>query len=131
MSMTFSSQLLTAGSASSLGRRVEITKLRQFSMSLNVTVTAPTLQATFALRGSDFDTLGTDAVIISGTPVSALPGTITYDATTGVLTLNNPAAGTHTWLVSWWFLPKWIQPDWTYISGGGDVAVSCMFSGWS
>lgn len=134
MATKLSTIILTAGAASAQSSRYEMTSMRQFSMSLTVTVTSANLQAKFGVIGSDFDTppVGGDPGIIGTTAISALPSGVTFDnVTTGQLTFNNPAVGTYTIIHGWQLIPKWIAGNWIYTSGGGGgLVVTAALSAW-
>jgi hypothetical protein len=99
------------------------------SLTVRMTVSAATLQATLTLKATDFDTKsGAEAVFTGFSVVSALPTGVTY--ANGVLTINNVGVGTAEVVFTAVAVPRWIGAVWAYTSGGGTVAVDACLSGW-
>lgn len=126
---------LNASSATQIGRTIKLSNCDKVTLSVTVTVTAATLQATLALTGTNDEARAADGVTslpaIRGALISDVPLTVTYSTTTGLLTFNNLDIGTQEVVLSFANFPRWARPVWTFTSGGGTVAVSAYVGGWS
>jgi len=124
-----SNMLIAAGTASANGDWLHIARSDFFSVTLRVTVSAATLQATFKLLGTDFGTKsGSEATLSNFTLASVLPTGVTYSA--GVVTFNNPAISTIEVVLTSLGAPRFLRGAWTYTSGGGTVAADAALSCW-
>lgn len=99
-------------------------------------VTAATLQGSVALRPRNTDSNGVVANPLgfgAGLSMSAttpLPTGISI-AASGAMTINNPAVGRSRLILRIQRPPKYIDPAYTYTSGGGTVTFSLWWWGWS
>lgn len=126
---------LLATGATQIGRSIKVANCDKVTLSVTVTVTAATLQATLSLTGTSdneraLDTTAVLPVLTTGTLITAVPGTVTLPGT-GLLTFNNLGIGTQEIIISYSAFPKWVRPIWTFTSGGGTVAVSATIAAWS
>ena len=128
---------LIATSGTQIGRPIRVANCDELSVSFTVSVSAGTLQATFALTGTDDDSRAFDygavlPALTTGT-ISVLPSGVTYSSTTGLVTFNNPSAGTIEVVITYGSsnFTKYVRPLWTYTSGGGTVAVQATIAAWT
>lgn len=133
----FTEQAIQSASGTTIGRPIRVAGCDRLSVSFTVSVTAATLQGSLSLGGSGDDTRAQDygaalPALTSGTN-SALPTGITYSGTTGLFTLNNPSIGTSEFVITYTAgtFPRFVRPLYTFVSGGGTVAVSCTVAAWS
>jgi len=126
---------LIAASGTQIGRPIRVAGCDELSVSLVVSVTANTLQATFALGGSNDDVRAADygatlPALTTGTTSTLLTG-VTYSGTTGLVTFNNPAIGTYEVVITYSAFPRTVRPLWTFTSGGGTVSAAATICAWS
>lgn len=127
--------LLTGASATQIGRTVRLANCDKVTLSVVVTVTAATLQATLGFAGTNDEARAADGVsaiptISSAALISVVPGTVTLPAT-GLLTFNNLGIGTQEVVINYTNFPRYARPVWTFTSGGGTVSVSVSVGAWS
>lgn len=135
MTDIFKSQpVLGASTADTSGLTVQVSNCDKLTLTLALSVTANTLQATVTLTGTSdpvtaLDPTSTLPVLTTGALITAAPSGITFAS--NAITLNNPGVGTWEVTVAYSSFPAWVRAVYDYTSGGGTVDARATIGAWS
>jgi hypothetical protein len=135
MTDIFKSQPVLAGSDADVsGLTVQVSNCDKLTLTITLSVTAATLQATIALTGTSdpvtaLEPTSTLPVLTTGALITAAPSGITFAS--NAITLNNPAIGTYEVTIAYSSFPAWVRAVYDYTSGGGTVDVRATLGAWS
>lgn len=109
-----------------------LTKCQICTVTLRISVSAATLQAAFRFRGTSNSTPDVGEPLLANVAaLTPLPTGVTGPVA-GVVTLNNPSIGisSATFFLPTGQIPKFLQLEYDFTSGGGTVAVQAFLAAW-
>jgi hypothetical protein len=124
--------MLSASGADLLSAWVNLTKCQVVNITLRISVSAATLQAALRFRGTaNPNQDAVEPLLANVAALTALPTGVT-GPTAGVVTLNNPGVGVSsaTFYLPSGQIPKFLQLEYDFTSGGGTVAVQAFLAAW-